>query len=120
MLSIFPDQMIFEKYEVFSLQTFDLLVWVIQIWPYVNPLLHTPPSSWYDSFVDFSDWVDFACYRHVWYVNKFYMSALERAKAINLVSLDKEPFFEEWYHEMSSTKIFNLGLLNLILKKSGV
>ena len=117
MLCIFPDQMIFEKDAVFSLQKFDLLVWVIKIWPYAHPLLHTPPSSWYDSFVDFTDftdWVDFACYSLVWNVSKFYMSLLERAKAIHLVSIDKEPFFEVWYHEMSSTKKFNLGLLNLI------
>ena len=42
------------------------------------------------------------------------MSLLERAQAFNLVSIDKEPFFEIYYHEMSSTKIFDLGLLNLI------
>ena len=43
------------------------------------------------------------------------MSLLERAQAIHLVSIDKEPFFEMRYNEMPSTKIFNLGLL----KKSG-
>ena len=114
---IFPDKMIFEQDALFSLQKSEWLVWVIQIWPYAHPLLHTPPSSWYNSFVDFTDftdWVDFAFYSLVWNVSKFYMSVLEHAKAIHLVSIDKEPFFEAWYHEMSSTKIFNLGSLNFI------
>ena len=42
------------------------------------------------------------------------MSILKRAQAIHLVSIDKEPFLEGLYHEMSSTKKINLGLLNLI------
>ena len=47
--------MILEKDAVFSLQKCYLLVWVIKILPYAHPLLHTPPSSWFDSFVDFTD-----------------------------------------------------------------
>ena len=42
------------------------------------------------------------------------MSLLERAQAIHLVSIDKEPFSDMYYHEMSSIKIFHLGLSNLI------
>ena len=43
----------------------------------------------------------------VWNVSKLYMSLLECAQAIHLVSRNKKPFFEVWYHKMSSTKIFN-------------
>ena len=68
----------------------------------------------YYSFVDLTDWVDLACYSLVWNVSKFYMSLLERAQAIHLVPIDKKPFYDMWYHEMSSIKIFNLGLPNLI------
>ena len=39
---------------------------------------------------------------------------MERTQDIHLVSIDKEPFFEVLYHKMSSTKILNFGLLNLI------
>ena len=58
---IFPDEVFYEIVKVFSLIKFDLLVWVMKINPYAHPLLHTPPSSWYEHFVDFTDSVDFAC-----------------------------------------------------------
>ena len=54
--------MIFEKDAIFSLLKFYLLVLVINKLTNAHPLLHTPLSSWYDSFVDLADWVDFACY----------------------------------------------------------
>ena len=71
MLCIFPDKKIFEKDAVFSLKILDLLGGVIKIWSYAHPLLHTLPSSWYDSFVyftGFTGWVDFASYSFVWNV----------------------------------------------------
>ena len=49
------DKMIFEKDALFSLQKLYFLVWGVKILPYANPLHHTPPSSWYDSFVDLTD-----------------------------------------------------------------
>ena len=55
---IFPDEMIIENVTDFFLKKIDLWVWVIKILLYDHPLLHTTPSSWYDSFVDFTDWVD--------------------------------------------------------------
>ena len=39
---IFKDEIIFEKVGLFSLQIFDLLVWVLKIYPYAHPLLQTP------------------------------------------------------------------------------
>ena len=55
MLCIFQDEKIFEKVAVISLQKFDLIIgWGMKIYPYGHLLLHTP-SSWYDSFVDFTD-----------------------------------------------------------------
>ncbi len=71
MQCIFIDKMIFEKDGVFSLQKFYLLVWVIKILQYAHSFLHTPPSIWYDSFVDLTDRVDFACYSLVRNVSKF-------------------------------------------------
>ena len=105
-----------KKDALFSLQNFYLLVWVMKILPYVHPPHHTPPSSCYGSFVDLTDWVDFAGYSLVWNVSKFYMFHLEHAQAIHLVTIDKKKnFFKVWYYETSSTKIFNLGVPNFIL-----
>ena len=61
------------KDAVFSLQKCVLLVSVITIWPYAHPLLYTPPSMWYYSFVDLTDRVDLAYYSLVWNVSKFYV-----------------------------------------------
>ena len=113
MLCIFPDKWSFRWWTILSAK-----MWLARI-GYKNtticssPSLYTPIYCYY-SFVDLTDWVNFACYSLVWNVSKFYMSLLEHAQAIHLVSIDKEPFIEVWYHETSSTKIFNLGLLNLI------
>ena len=82
------------KDAVFSLQKCDLLVSVIKIWPYAHPVLNTPPSIWYYSFVDLTDWVDFACYSLVWNESKLYMSLLEYAQPIHLVSIEKNPFLK--------------------------
>ena len=53
----FQEEIIFEKVGVFS----QILVWVMKIYPYAHPLLHTPLSSTYDSFVELTDRVNFAC-----------------------------------------------------------
>ena len=57
----FQEEIIFEQVGVFSLNFFDLLVWVMKIYPYAHPLLHTPLSSTYDSFVELTDRGNFAC-----------------------------------------------------------
>ena len=114
---IFPDKMIFLVLVIITIITITIIITIITIitiWPYAHPLLYTPPSMWYYSFVELTDWVDLACYSLDGNVSQFYMSLLERAQAIHLVSIDKEPFFDMWYQEMSYIKIFNLGLPKLI------
>ena len=81
--------MIFKKDAEFSLQKLYLLLWFIKIWSYGHPLLHTPPSSWYDSFVDFTDftgWVDFSSFSLVWDVPfgmcKGYSFGLNRQRTV--------------------------------------
>ena len=89
MLVYFQIRIIFEKDAEFSLLKLYLLVWFIKIWSYGHPLLHTPPSSWYDSFVDFTystGWVDFASFSLVWNVPfgtcKGYSFGLNRQRTV--------------------------------------
>ena len=51
MKCLFPDEIIFEKVALIYLEKFDLLVWVLKILPYDNPLLHTPPPRCYDLLI---------------------------------------------------------------------